>query len=479
MTDTDTRSRPGLRGSRLFRWMGILALLGIVVGGSVAQAAAVPLFASADEIGHFDYAYQVWHGHLPNFYQGVVVHSPKGNTIPVQWVSQHPPLFYLVLSPIVGPLTDAGHILVAGMLARAVTTVFGCLTVLAVVWAVRQAFPGRARLAYCAGLVAASASWLHGVAGAVYNDSLAALFAALMIGVTAGMVRSGPRKRSWWLFALILCGAGLTRLSLLAIAFICLVAVSCEGFVRGRGRDRWGRWTSLALAFLSGVLILATSGWFYLRNYRLTGSITGGHPEWSAVHLHRVDVPFGKLASSRSTWAHLFGIFGNNGVNYWTTFELLILVPLALAVILGAVHLIRALVVRDPARPRGSIGVLVLLAVIVAVVTVMQLDYSTGGGGVIPRYTLPILMPIAVVIAAGLTLSRPLSYILVPVWALAAAGVRLLGPPTFTPSGHDFPTYATASHLGMALCLVALGAATVHALALESTKQSRSPSPQA
>lgn len=82
---TPEQSRP----SDLRNWYVVVFVMAL--SASLARALAVPLFGSADEVGHFDYAYQVWHGRLPDFYEGVVVDQIKGQTIPVQWVSQHPP----------------------------------------------------------------------------------------------------------------------------------------------------------------------------------------------------------------------------------------------------------------------------------------------------------------------------------------------------------------------------------------------------
>lgn len=451
---------------RPLRLLPMAALLGILIGGSIAQAASVPLFSSADEVGHFDYAYQVWHGHLPDFYQGVVVDQLKGSRMPVQWVSQHPPLFYLIMAPIVGPLTDAGHILIAGTLARAVNTLLGCVVIMAVVWAVRRAAPARPHLAYGAGLVAASASWMHGVSGAVYNDTLTALLAALMLGLTVDVIRNGPGRAFWLKLLVTVCAAGLTRLSLLAVALACLTAIAIEGLVRGGRRDRWGRWSSLVRAFAVGLGVLATSGWFYLRNLRLSGSITGGHPEWSAEHLGRTPHSIANLIAEPSTWIKLLGLFGNTDDNRTAAFVSLMVVPVVIALAMACVAVLRRSV-----TAAGVLVVCFLMAVVLAV-SAMQLMYTSGGGGLIPRYALPLLVPISAAIAAGLGSGGRVSIILVPIWTLAAAAVRLVGAPAAPVAADNSQVYGSVSHVGMALCLVSMGAAA-HCLVMAASAPTR------
>lgn len=427
----------------------------VMLAGSTARALAVPLFGSADEIGHFDYAYQVWHGKLPDFYQGTVVDQVKGRQIPVQWVSQHPPLFYLILAPVIGPLTDAGHVLIAGMLARGVNMLIGGLAVGAVMFAVARAFPGRRAMALGAGLVTAMSPWMQGVSGAVYNDALATLLCTTSIGVTASALRRGPRSSTWPAITALACLAGLTRLSLMAVIIPCVSAVAVEGLARGRDRDRWGRLTGPLAAAISGVAVVATSGWFYVRNLRLTGSITGGHPEWSAEHLGRTTRDLGSLATDFSSWSSLLGIFSTGTADPDVVFLLLVLAPC----VLGTIWSLSALLHRRVTS--RDIAVVVLLGAVSMCVVAMQFKYSSGGGGLIPRYVLPIIAPLAACISAGLTGSRRATPFLVPLWAMAAATLLLSWRRSVTaPDATQFPTLPFAADAATAITLMAAGVAT-------------------
>jgi len=77
-----------------------------VLAFSLAWAWSLTLLRNNDETGHFDYAYQVWHGRLPVFEDGVSVKPPFASIPPVQWTAQHPPLFYVIEAPFIGPFVD-------------------------------------------------------------------------------------------------------------------------------------------------------------------------------------------------------------------------------------------------------------------------------------------------------------------------------------------------------------------------------------
>ena len=140
------------------------------------------------------------------------VHRP-----PVQWVAQHPPLFYLLLAPLVGPLVDAGHGLGAVQLARIVNIAIGALAVMAVAWATGEVVTGasRRRWMVAAAAIVAPFGALVGTSAAVYNDALATALGALLLGIGARALRRGVDLRLTAAAALTAGAAALTRIALL------------------------------------------------------------------------------------------------------------------------------------------------------------------------------------------------------------------------------------------------------------------------
>jgi len=420
---------------------------------AAGRALLIPLFGSADEVNHLDYAFQLFHGQWPDFFAGPVIPGAGPRSpLSVQAVSQHPPLFYLIMAPFAGGLTDSFGVLIAGLAARAVNVLLGAAAVAMIDYAARAAFPNHRLLAPAATLVAALCCSMLGVAGAVYNDTLATFMMAACTALACRFIRLGPSRRRWILLAVVCCAALLTRLSLMVVVAVCMLAIVAEGIVRGQGRDRWGRWTSLLNAVGVGVLVVLSSGWFYLRNLRLTGTITGGHPQWAAEHFNTAQVSVGELAARPETWQRLLSLFvpvpALGGVGL-----VLIAAPTVCGLGAAAVAVARKRVTWEDLLVAG------LLCAELLLVVVMQLKYSAGGGGLHPRYLLPALLALAVVMAAGLTCSRRLAGLLTGAWfaAWAVFFVRWWGQQAqrgLTGPGGGFPTWPVLATLLLGAALM-------------------------
>lgn len=412
-------------------------------------ATTSPLFSSADEMAHLDYAYQLWHGRLPVFDEGLRLEPGFGKRPPVQWVAQHPPLYYAVLAPLVGPLLDSGHVVAAGLVGRAVNALVAAALVVAVVWAARQVCPARRRVAVAAGVVVACNPWVVRVGGSIYNDGLAALWGTLLLGVTAQMIRrgiSGPR--------LVLLGAAaaaalLTRASLAIVLLSCLAVLALDVLVRDRRRVL-ASWTGLASV---GLVAGATSGWFYLRNLRLTGSPLGGDPQWSQQHLGRVERPLSEVVVDPATWKNLLALYSYGGLDPRLVTLLLVAGPLVLAVAVAARH----------GRGTSARDVVVLAALVVPTATALaqQAAYVAGGGAANPRYLMPLLLPIGVTLGLGIAGWRTLSFVAVPLWTVVAVlDLALWVRSAWQGQTPDAPgTSAVAAHLLLAVAVAALVAA--------------------
>lgn len=466
------------RRGRSLDTVGLLVpVLGFVLL-TTARTLKLPLFSSADEVAHLDYAYQVWHHRLPDFYAGIVIDPVRGSGVPVQWVSQHPPLFYLLLAPVVGPLVDGGHVLAAGMAARGVNIALGA----AVVWSVGRAasslFPRRRGLGDVAALVTACCSWLMGVSSAVYNDSLAALASTLTLWATGSIILRGESRRRCVVVVLAASACLLSRLNTVAVVAPCLVALVWEGLAGGCHHGRLGRWSGLTTALAAGVGILVTSGWFYLRNLRLTGSVTGGHPEWSQAHLGRHELALAEIITPASLRG-LLSIFDPTGHRSLLGALLLVMPAVGLVAVGGVnalvstrrpgerartVSRVRALRRTRFQRLRRRAGVVALLVAATVLLLAIQLAYSRGGGAISARYILPVILPLILAVAAGLTSWRPLAPVLVTVWVLvwARSLVEWWGTlPTYYGPARAWPTYTAASTIVLDAGLVALAVGVV------------------
>ncbi|WIE75746.1 hypothetical protein [Curtobacterium sp. MCSS17_007] len=403
----------------------VVAAVVFVVAASVARAFTYPPLEGGDEPAHFDYVLSVWHAHLPVFEDGITHHAPFGSTTPVQWVAQHPPLYYLVLAPVVGPLFDSGDALLAVLAGRLMSAVMAGGVVLASAWAAWRCFPTARLLPGAVAVVTAFAGMLVQQGGSIYNDVLFVLFSVLACGIAGAALRTGVTSRLLVGAAIVGAGGMATRLSFALWLVALVVALAVARTVR------FGRLTGVPARLLAAAVPVVTaalaSGWFWFRNQQLTGSFSGRQADWGIENMGRVVRPRTEVATDPDFWTGLFGIY--RGVLdpaepiqlvQWV----LMILPMVLAGVVGLWEIGRFRTVpattgRRRDRTSTTLIVLMFLAV-AAILTVVEIDYVHGGGAPNTRYSLTILPIITIVIGAGLTALPRLFPVLLTAWVLLA-----------------------------------------------------------
>ncbi|MGU3410065.1 hypothetical protein ACLBWP_08165 [Microbacterium sp. M1A1_1b] len=406
-------------------WAGVTVWAAVVfmLAASVARAFTYPPLNGGDEPAHLDYVISVWHLHLPVFEKGITYHAPFGETTPVQWVSQHPPLYYLVLAPVVGPLFDGGHPLVAVIAGRLMSGLMAGGVVVASAWAAWRCFPGSRRLPGAVAVVTAFAGMVIQQGGSIYNDILFVLLLVLACGVAGAAIRTGMGPGLAVASAVVGAAGMTTRLSF-ALWLVALVVAT----VLARRVQLWGLggvWARIVAAAAPVVAAGAASGWFYLHNKATSGNFSGRHAEWGIENMGRVVRPVREVALDGGFWTGLFGIYRGVLPPSTPVQWVLMILPMLLAAVVGVVVLIRRR--RSPAvgraaarsrrRDRLSTWLIVAMFVVVsALLTVIEIDYVHGGGAANTRYALTILPVITIAMAAGLTGFRRASGALVLLW---------------------------------------------------------------
>lgn len=372
---------------------------------ALTQALAVAPYASADEAAHVDYAYQVWHGGLPVFEEGLELRPPGGFVPPVQWVAQHPPLYYLLLAPVVGLLADAGLPVAASYAARGVSIVLFALLVVVSWWSVRQVVRPGSTLPVVTALLVACTAWAARLGGSAYNDMLTALLVTALLGLTLRSLRHGLGPRLLAGLVLIAAACALTRTSAMIVAVVCLAAALLGAVLRARLQLEPAR-RAVALAVAAPAAVALASGWFYVRNVRLTGSITGGHPDWSTENLGRETRSLGEAVTDLGTWGELLDLFQWRDVlSAGTAAVVLLLVPAvaAAATLRPGARGTTPAPPADPAnRTLAALPVLLLVGATGAVLAV-QIAYTAANGSAHPRYLLPVVLPLCLAVGAGLS----------------------------------------------------------------------------
>ena len=245
----------------------------------------VPPFVPRDESSHVTYALDLTHGRIPRLDDT----NPKDAIPGLQpfktWTANHPPLYY-VLSTVpleAAKAIDEPLLGVRGM--RLINLTFGAIAVLlagSIGALLLPRWPEAPTLAAAALGLAGSVPNLFGIA---YNDGLgvAASVAILVVGLR--ILREGPSRRLLIALALLAAVGSLARFTaFMAIGFAAVLAavgVYLHASHRIAATAEALRPTGPRLLRSAGAFCVPfaaaaiASGWWYLRNEREYGSLTG------------------------------------------------------------------------------------------------------------------------------------------------------------------------------------------------------------
>lgn len=400
-----------------------VAVLGvaIVAVGYLAMAvfagATLPWRGTADAFEHLDYVHQVLQGRLPAPYghewspaDGSPGPSPAGR----QWVSQHPPLFYLLAAPLAAPWIDGAGWTVAVAVVRGANIVVGLAGVCALGW-LGWLVGGRWRVRLAVAIPAVGSATFAYVrySAEIYNDTLLTTVSLLALALCARMIRRGITPAP----TLVLAGACILGLGTKA-TFVLTLGMVAVGMVVAALVHADGRRGPALLRGLAGAATVSLPpvlvwGWFYARNAELSGSWYQSTPDDVPV----LDRPF------RSTLEVLGdpqfylvvpsdlvgdGTSAYAGLAAWSSVTVA-LVATALTVI--------ALVRLRRAHLEVRLGTALVVGLLLGHLSghyLIQLSHASGYGAYNWRYFLPSTAAIALVLGLGAASLGRLSAVLLP-----------------------------------------------------------------
>lgn len=320
--------RPGRRRQRA----ALAGLVALYLALAVVYGVVTPLWEAPDEPQHYAYALQLAQGGgLPRL----------AAAAPGPWRQEggQPPLYYALLAGVIrwvpgqdaaalytpNPHVDLGRVPADGNinlavhgadeawpyhgvalgahLARLVSALLGVATVLGAHRLGRAVAPDEPALALGAAALTAFNPMFLFVSGAVNNDTLTIALAAQTLALLAELLRRAPRPADWLLIGALLGLGALTKMSALALlaplALVAVVAGARHGW-------RHAGWAALSLLPLLGI-----AGWWYARNLRLYGDLSGLEPFLDIIG-RRYPVPtLTQLWGEREGFARSYlGLFG-------------------------------------------------------------------------------------------------------------------------------------------------------------------------
>jgi len=238
-----------------------------------------------------------------------------------------PPLYYWLMTP-VARLLDGRGLAVQVMAIRWLSVLLASLAIPLVYLMVRAVFADIQVALGCAAVAALMPEWALDVARVV-NDGLSVVFFSLVLWIGLKLVEKGPRVR--WAAGLgVVLGLGLLTKAwfLTAVPAVVLLFIWL-----GRGRRVAGAVRAGALAL---AIAAAISGWWYLRNLRVTGTISGLSE--SVMLRHRTlgemaagvwQVPWIRAVDSVLLSHLYFGGWSSLGVRAWMVHLFYIVILLA------------------------------------------------------------------------------------------------------------------------------------------------------
>ncbi len=329
---------------------GIAALLLAFLLLGAAYSVVTPIFEAPDEIHHFFYVKHIADtGRLPQQSLPGQPGTPSGPARLEAWAQEgsQPPLYYTLAAALIAPLSTAGaesllwenehanlgdplHLLnknrivhtdaetwpyrgsvLAIHLARWLSLLLGAATVL-VTYLVAGLLLApdegglpepRPPLGLAAAALLAFTPQFIFMSSAVSNDVLIALLATLGAWISLrGLLR--PFKGWPIVLGLILGLAALSKVSGLVLWLLVGIVLLAVGLHRGRIRE-----TLVHLGIIFGIALLV-AGWWYYRNWRLYGDVTGLGPMLDIVG--RQAEPLG--------WRALLSQFQGLRISYWALF---------------------------------------------------------------------------------------------------------------------------------------------------------------
>lgn len=416
-------------------------LLAYVVLG-VVYSVSLPIFEAPDEMWHYSYVrYLTKERRLPPW----DTESPAGQE------SSQPPLYYAVAAlatgwvdasppeelldrnphwgyPAAGTVNDnknmffhrgteaeafpwQGTALVVHI-ARLVNLAFGGLTVGATYLLAREIFLHRVSAVAAATAVVAFNPQFLFISSAVNNDAATSAFTTLALWLLVRGVRYGYTPRRAMALGGAVGLATLCKVSALALVPFTIFAVGFRTWfirdhmneaVTGGAADRWNPRLTWFIVYccLFLAIVLAVSGWWYVRNAILYNDPFGLGTHLDTWWAHEEPL------SPAQTWAQLANVelslwaaFGWGNVHLPRVFYLMVRVAVRLALVGLLISAVRARKAGVPVSPR--MWSFVLLAFWIAIVFVALLRWMQLVEAALGRLLFPAIGTIAVFITSGL-----------------------------------------------------------------------------
>lgn len=387
--------------------LGLVGVLSMFLLVGLWQAIVLPPYTPLDEPRHAAYPLVLSQGRLPTMSDELPAEAmemkplKRANTI---MSANHPPLYYaIVAAPIV--IGSRTHHMTAGIkVARVLTLLLAAAGLVFIFRALRRLTPRRPAIALAATAFTAAVPAYVNCTAVVMNDALAFLATAALYDAGLAILLGGLNKRRWIYFYAWLGVAALSRFTTLLASAPAVLAVCLAVLVHDPAQlaKRLLRATAAGLTAIA--VVVAASGYFYWRNYRLYGDLTGGKAIFELLS-RRKHATFSQQILdiekwydlSDQMWSRLAGSVSLHGFNWAGRGFFLVAAVGALKLAYDERARVRAL---DWRSPRVIATALLGLGLVCVVVPIFE--YTARGGGFHARYCFTMIWVAWMFVAVGL-----------------------------------------------------------------------------
>jgi hypothetical protein len=396
----------------------------MLIGGSGwYQAFVVPPYRLADEQAHVGYVLELHAGRLPTI--DTPIDGAQGGPVLQErldltrqrygevWVANNPPVAYVAMAPAAALTRALG--LPGGPLLGVRLANLAFFAAAAVVAArLGRRLTGDARIGLIGAALFAVVPHVPVIAGAAFVDGLALLCGVAMADRVVAIARSGPTRRQIaWLSVWCALGAGVRPMTavLAGVAAALALAITLWRAWRAPRPEaaptvgRAGFWWS---AVVLAVPTIVLNGWYYLRSQRLYGDPTGSERLFEKFDRVPRAEPWSVLRQQKP-WAEPVRTLLNRRVTndipgpplwWWELTKAVLAVLIVAAIVIVVVDQVRARRRPSPA-PSTALG-WSCTVVLGAVSVLLTAQHWSGGGTIHPRYLMPALVVLCLVVALPL-----------------------------------------------------------------------------
>jgi hypothetical protein len=247
------------------------------------------------------------------------------------------------------------------------------------------------------------------IAGAAFIDGMALLCGVAMADAVVAIARSGPTRRQVvWLSVWCALGAGVRPMTAVLAGVAAAMALGIGAWRSWGARRTEGRAPLVWSAFVLAIPTVVLSGWYYLRSQRLYGDPTGSERLFEKFDRVARAEPWSVLRQQKP-WAEPVRTLLNRRVTndipgpplwWWELTKAMLAVLIVAAVVIVVVDQLRARRTGNPARTT-ALGWL-CTTILGAISVLLTAQHWSGGGTIHPRYLMPALVVLALVVALPL-----------------------------------------------------------------------------